>query len=284
MDEYMSRRRVWGLTCPGSLEEIGRARRWTRDILSETRRVDDAALIVTELGTNALLHTASGHWEGSFRITLTRVGRAVSISVSDCGGTPATPHVASPSDDDPGGRGLRLVTQLADRVEVEGNEHGPHGNRPPRPLPGRVVNPILTPGFINDLASWTWLENTAVGPVAFLLLAHPQAAAVEGQLARLADGLGLVEPRHSLPDTGERVRLLGSGRAAVRVDGCTHLVQVEVGHHWAQFTRAGGPIALLVGLASLARCAPPDEVESYLGQVALDGRLRLGTSSARGEP
>jgi hypothetical protein len=148
------------------------------------------------------------------------------------------------------------------------------------------VNRILTPGFINGLASWTWLENTAVGPMTFLLLAHPEAEAeaVQGQLARLASGLGLVEPRQSLPDTGERVRLLSSDRAAVLVDGCTHLVQVEVGHQWAQFTRAGGPIALLVGLAPLSRCAPPDEVESYLGHAALDGRLRLGTARARGKP
>jgi anti-sigma regulatory factor (Ser/Thr protein kinase) len=124
MDEYMSRVRVWGLTCPSSLDEIGRVRRWTRDVLSETGRVDDAELIVSELGTNALLHTASGQQEGNFRITLTRAGRTVSISVSDNGGTPATPRVVRPTGEDPHGRGLRLVTQLADRVEVEGDEHG----------------------------------------------------------------------------------------------------------------------------------------------------------------
>ncbi len=124
MDEYMSRRRVWGLSCPGSLEEIGRARRWTRDILRETVCVDDAALIVTELGANALLHTASGQREGTFRVTLTRTGDAVTIAVSDSGGTFQAPHVEHPSEDNPHGRGLRLVTQLADRVEINGNEHG----------------------------------------------------------------------------------------------------------------------------------------------------------------
>lgn len=146
------------------------------------------------------------------------------------------------------------------------------------------MNPTPTADFISSLASWTWLEDTAVGPVAFLLLAHPQAGAVSPQLAGLADGLGLAPPGRSLPDTGERVTLRGRNRCAVLVDGCRHLVEVEVGDHWAQFVRAGGPVALLVGLAPLARCSPRDEVESYLGRAALGDRLRLGTARVRNTP
>lgn len=71
MHEYMSMGsvRVWGLTCPGFPEEVGRARRWTRDILSGHACVDDAALIVSELGTNALLYTASAKI-GVFHVAL----------------------------------------------------------------------------------------------------------------------------------------------------------------------------------------------------------------------
>ncbi len=146
------------------------------------------------------------------------------------------------------------------------------------------MNPIPTAGFISSLASWTWMEDTAVGPVAFLLLAHPQAGSVSVQLTGLADGLGLAPPGRLLPDTGERVILRGRNRCAVLVDDCRHLVEVEVGNRWAEFVRTGGPIAVLVGLAPLARCASRDDVESYLGRAALANRLRVGTARERNAP
>jgi hypothetical protein len=145
------------------------------------------------------------------------------------------------------------------------------------------MHPTLTVRFISSLASWTWLENTAVGPVAFLLLAHPETGPASMELSGLADGLGLVPPGSYLPDTGERVILPSRNRAAVLVDGCRHLVEVEVGDRWHEFVHAGGPIALLVGLASLARCSPRDEVESYLGRAALGDQLRMGTARVRRE-
>src|SRR5690349_11952368 len=86
MDEYMSSVKVWGFTCPGSPEEVGRVRRWTCDILRGCACVDDAVLIVTELGANALLHTASGEPAGTFHVALAVTGHIVSISVTDSGG------------------------------------------------------------------------------------------------------------------------------------------------------------------------------------------------------
>ncbi len=145
------------------------------------------------------------------------------------------------------------------------------------------MNPatIPTAGFINSLASWAWLEETAAGPVAFLLLAHPEADATAGELTSLADAIGLAGPQHRLPDTGDRVLVTGDGRAAVHIDGCPHVVLVEVGPHWSEFVRTGGRIALLVGLIPLARNSPRDAVEEYLGRSALNGQLRLGTASVR---
>ena len=78
--------------------------------------------------------------------------------------------------------------------------------------------------------------------------------------------------------------LRGRNHAAVLVDGCQHLVQVQVGERWAEFVQAGGPIALLVGLAPLARRASRDGVDPYLGTAALSGRLRLGTARLRRHP
>jgi anti-sigma regulatory factor (Ser/Thr protein kinase) len=124
MDEYTSRVRVWGFTCPGSPEEVSRARRWTRDILHDSPCADDAELIVSELGANALLHTVSGDATGTFHISLALSDHVVSISVTDSGGVKTAPQVEHPSDEDTHGRGLGMVSALAHRVETHGDEQG----------------------------------------------------------------------------------------------------------------------------------------------------------------
>lgn len=124
MHEYTSAVRVWGLTCPGLLEEVGRARRWTCDILRDSPCADDAALIVTELGANALLHTLSGDHAGAFHVSVALSERVVSISVTDSGGTKTTPQVEHPGDEATHGRGLALVNALAQLVETHGNPQG----------------------------------------------------------------------------------------------------------------------------------------------------------------
>lgn len=116
--------RMWELTCPGHLEEVGRARRWTRDVLSDSPRVDDAALIVTELSANALLHTDSGYSHDTFSLTLTRTQHAITVTVADSGGTETEPHVQHPRRTALHGRGLALVEMLADRMEVRRSVHG----------------------------------------------------------------------------------------------------------------------------------------------------------------
>ncbi|MEE4546813.1 hypothetical protein V2S66_33215 [Streptomyces sp. V4-01] len=130
---------------------------------------------------------------------------------------------------------------------------------------------------IDATAAWSWLDRTGFGPVAFLLLVHPDPAA--GEL--LARALRLAPPSRRLPDIGERVTAAGPEHAVVRLDGCEHLMRVAVGERWAAFVRAGGPTAVLVGLAPLARVAPAEAVEPYLARTAMAGRLRLGLSGRR---
>lgn len=125
MDEYTSQPRVWVLTCPGFPEEVGRARRFTHDVLSDSPCAEDAVLIVSELGTNAVKHTASGRENGAFYLSLVRVDHWVTISVTDGGGTDTAPHIEHPDEFTLGGRGLDLVTVLADSVTVSGH----HGSR-----------------------------------------------------------------------------------------------------------------------------------------------------------
>jgi anti-sigma regulatory factor (Ser/Thr protein kinase) len=128
MHEYLSSPRVWGLSCPGSPEEVARARRWTRDVLRESPCADDAALIVTELSTNAVLHThtdvAADLPPGAFHVSLAVSEALVSISVTDSGGTKTAPTVEHPDADETHGRGLAMVTALAHHVETHVETHG----------------------------------------------------------------------------------------------------------------------------------------------------------------
>ncbi|SEN06166.1 hypothetical protein [Actinacidiphila rubida] len=133
---------------------------------------------------------------------------------------------------------------------------------------------MTTVPVINETAAWSWLDRTGWGPVAFLLLVHPDPAA--GEL--LARSLRLAPAARRLPDVGDRVAVLGAEHAAVRLDGSEHLIRVPVGERWCAFVRGGGPAALVVGLAPLPRRATADDVASYLARNAVEGRLRLGLS------
>lgn len=68
--------------------------------------IDNATLMVSELVTNSIRHAS-----GACVVTLELTLEMLRIKVSDAG--PATPVVRSPSPDEPTGRGLRIVAQLA---------------------------------------------------------------------------------------------------------------------------------------------------------------------------
>lgn len=120
MHEYMSKTRVWELLCPGRPEEVSRAPRWTRDVLSDCPHADDAALIVTELGTNAVMHTASPN----FRVTIRLARATVTITVSDHGKSATVPRPKTPTGHTTHGRGLFLVSQLAAHVRISNHPYG----------------------------------------------------------------------------------------------------------------------------------------------------------------
>lgn len=124
MHEYMSTARVWGLTCPGFPEEVGRARRWTRDILRGSPLAEDAQVIVSELSTNAILHTASGQESGSFHLALAVSAQVVALSVTDGGGNGTAPKVEHQDEDAEHGRGLGMVSAIAHRVVVHDSNGG----------------------------------------------------------------------------------------------------------------------------------------------------------------
>ncbi|WP_101254153.1 ATP-binding protein [Streptomyces barkulensis] len=120
-------------TFAGRPEEVRKAREWTRKLLADTSCVDDAALIVTELGANAVTHTTGP----AFRVTITRTTEAVTLTVTDTGATTTHPRITHPDAEATHGRGLEIVATLADDVKVHHTARG-HTVTARLPLPAAL--------------------------------------------------------------------------------------------------------------------------------------------------
>jgi len=103
VDGVTSRRRF-----DDSLVAIGEARAWTATFVEDQadRVRDVVALVVSELCTNALLHSPSG-----FELRVERSGDSLLVEVGDDGA--ALPVLRDAAPEDPHGRGLRIVDELA---------------------------------------------------------------------------------------------------------------------------------------------------------------------------
>ncbi|MEV4457022.1 ATP-binding protein [Microbispora sp. NPDC049633] len=104
---------------PASVTE---ARRFITASLGAWPVVEPAELIVSELATNAVRHTASARFGGKFIVSLQAEPDQVWLGVTDEGG-PEVPRLVRPADDE-GGRGLLLVASLADNWGVYGDQAG----------------------------------------------------------------------------------------------------------------------------------------------------------------
>jgi anti-sigma regulatory factor (Ser/Thr protein kinase) len=91
-------------------------RRWGLDGLR-----DDAGLVVTELFTNAVLHSGSAHVTCALRV---REG-LLHLEVTDQGHGRRGPTVREAGDGEENGRGLVLVDHVAQRWGVRRQEPGP---------------------------------------------------------------------------------------------------------------------------------------------------------------
>ena len=113
-----ARRRVF----PGHPAQVAQARRFVQRTLAPDGPAADAALLTSELATNAVRHTASGQG-GTFEIIICQGRATVRIAVADAG-SPTVPAPVSPGTLASSGRGLALVDALASRW---GQHTGPQG-------------------------------------------------------------------------------------------------------------------------------------------------------------
>ncbi|MFI0235204.1 ATP-binding protein [Streptomyces sp. NPDC016845] len=107
-------------------QSVSEARDFTRAALHDWRikdRADDILLCVSELTTNALLHgVPPGR---GFLLHVLPYENGVRVEVHDSGdGVPAVPSSSGDPDDAEGGRGLLLVTALADKWGVAERDPG----------------------------------------------------------------------------------------------------------------------------------------------------------------
>jgi serine/threonine-protein kinase RsbW len=109
---------------PGRAEQVAQARRFAIDALGERSWLRDVVgLLVSEAVTNALLHSSSGHDQGTFTVVYVIARDRIRIEVYDRG-APAVPRMRVHDLDSMSGRGLELFEALADNWGYRGDERG----------------------------------------------------------------------------------------------------------------------------------------------------------------
>jgi hypothetical protein len=111
----------WRRVFPGEEQQLGVLRRWLALLLPDCPARDDVTYVATELGTNAVRHTASGRG-GWFAVEITWHRAVVRVAVAD-GGAPSGLQVVGDPDDEHG-RGLLVVAGLSARTGVCGDHRG----------------------------------------------------------------------------------------------------------------------------------------------------------------
>lgn len=115
--------RVSIVALPSAAEAAAMARRRVRDVLKSwclAHLEDTATLLVSELVTNALLHT----YNGGFGLELRLESDASWLRAEVVDGDPALPQPRTPSRMSEGGFGLMLVEMMADKWGVRETADG----------------------------------------------------------------------------------------------------------------------------------------------------------------
>lgn len=94
---------------PATAEQVREARRFLAAVLDGHPAADEAVLCLSELAANATIHSRSRLRGGHFTVRVVTKGERLRVEVRDQGGPWTWLH----RDDEPHGRGLLIVSQLA---------------------------------------------------------------------------------------------------------------------------------------------------------------------------
>jgi anti-sigma regulatory factor (Ser/Thr protein kinase) len=139
----------WARAFPGTAQQATAARRFVSGLLDGSPFRDDAVLVLSELFTNAILHSDSGKPGGLVIVQISRWLLGVRIAVTDQGSN-NQPVIRGPgafSDLAESGNGLYLAAQLAERLDWHNDASGRtiaamFGRLPPeRHLPPPATRP-----------------------------------------------------------------------------------------------------------------------------------------------
>jgi serine/threonine-protein kinase RsbW len=111
---------------PGRTVEVGHARDFVRGVLgADWPALDDVLLMVSEIASNAVRHTASADESGSFDLTVSLTVDTVRVAIADRGSS-SEPRLQTEGDDLDvvSGRGLQIVDALATSWGHTGDELG----------------------------------------------------------------------------------------------------------------------------------------------------------------
>jgi serine/threonine-protein kinase RsbW len=114
-----AKRRVFA----GSPSQVRCARDFTRRVLDGCPVADEAVLLVSEIASNAIVHTASGESGGVFTVIIWRSDVRVEVEVRD-GGSDTIPAMRPSAEPGESGYGLGLVEALATRWGHDGGASG----------------------------------------------------------------------------------------------------------------------------------------------------------------
>jgi serine/threonine-protein kinase RsbW len=110
---------TWARTFPAVPAQVREARRFLAGLLDGGPAAGDALICLSELASNAVVHSRSSQAGGTFTVRVQLAGQRLRVEVCDQGGPWHSPGRASSGE--PGGRGLLIVGQLASRWGCEGH-------------------------------------------------------------------------------------------------------------------------------------------------------------------
>jgi anti-sigma regulatory factor (Ser/Thr protein kinase) len=106
----------------GYPQEVRSVRDFVTQAVQGCPIADDAALLASELATNAVRHTRSGR-DGTFSVCVYVEAGWLRVEVNDLGSDTA-PSIRRAGTSGESGAGLRIVDTIADRWGFHGGPHG----------------------------------------------------------------------------------------------------------------------------------------------------------------